>query len=636
MGTCSSSTNLYEVLEVEPRASQSALRKAYLRRVQQVHPDRLDPDLQPREWARANEELKRLNAAYSLLSNANLRKQYDADWARDHAPASQSRETRSGQTQQRRQRNPVFDLSVLKPGNFSFSVLPVEVQSILLERQSRGSEMHQFKLSLKPFRWPAAIFPGALVWFAYFFLSGGFSSRTGFLALSFVLISVVVLAACGITAGFWIDAWRSPLKRYFYMTPLYFIFTGVHSVSFWPLHTLLDFSVSHTTDTGHTVHVRLKFPSHTKRLVISGLALAEQFEHTLRLYRDELRTALYSNIAHFHIHNDFSSVSQLSRPHSRLRTYSIPLVAMLIFICMGVAGLMFIPGFSAHAKSSSQPSISVDGPGNTSSSLTSRYSQPGLSSPLYKSPTRSSFQAKSRATTSRSKPSVQYEPLPLPPTGQVQLFVNRPAIAPFAIHGGTGVNYFIKLISTSSRRTVMSVFVRSGTTVEVDVPLGNYELRYASGETWYGHKHLFGQDTAYSKADELVFVHPVRPHPSGPFLDTLSCLRGKTFPCHISVQTSSDIFLCQAWGGVRNPTSFRTLESTESRGSENAIQDISFLTDYRPRPRSWLMGRPSFSFCQGEKGRRSTEGNCRDSPHRVRPQFSMQPVWRIEIVGVRP
>lgn len=53
----------------------------------------------------------------------------------------------------------------------------------------------------------------------------------------------------------------------------------------------------------------------------------------------------------------------------------------------------------------------------------------------------------------------------------------------------------------------MTIFVRSGSTVKVEVPLGAYELRYASGETWYGYQYRFGQDTAYSKADKIFDFH---------------------------------------------------------------------------------------------------------------------------------
>ena len=36
--------------------------------------------------------------------------------------------------------------------------------------------------------------------------------------------------------------------------------------------------------------------------------------------------------------------------------------------------------------------------------------------------------------------------------------------------------------------------------MEVDVPLGTYTVKYASGGKWYGYKHLFGPNASYSKA----------------------------------------------------------------------------------------------------------------------------------------
>ena len=46
------------------------------------------------------------------------------------------------------------------------------------------------------------------------------------------------------------------------------------------------------------------------------------------------------------------------------------------------------------------------------------------------------------------------------------------------------------------------MYVRGGTTVEVEVPLGSYAIRYATGPIWYGYDYLFGPETAYAEADE--------------------------------------------------------------------------------------------------------------------------------------
>jgi hypothetical protein len=51
----------------------------------------------------------------------------------------------------------------------------------------------------------------------------------------------------------------------------------------------------------------------------------------------------------------------------------------------------------------------------------------------------------------------------------------------------------------------MTIFVHGGTTVNVDVPLGVFEVRYASGTNWFGYGDLFGPKpyTVYSKADRF-------------------------------------------------------------------------------------------------------------------------------------
>lgn len=39
---------------------------------------------------------------------------------------------------------------------------------------------------------------------------------------------------------------------------------------------------------------------------------------------------------------------------------------------------------------------------------------------------------------------------------------------------------------------------------ETLMPLQNYEMRYASGGLWYGESALFGEETDYFRADEVL------------------------------------------------------------------------------------------------------------------------------------
>lgn len=91
---------------------------------------------------------------------------------------------------------------------------------------------------------------------------------------------------------------------------------------------------------------------------------------------------------------------------------------------------------------------------------------------------------------------------PLPPHGDVTRLTTEEPIAPLEIRSAPGSYYLVKLSDSRSGRDVLSVFVHGGQTASVDVPLGSYNIKYASGDRWYGTTHLFGPDTAYSKADK--------------------------------------------------------------------------------------------------------------------------------------
>ncbi|HEX7770993.1 MAG TPA: J domain-containing protein, partial [Pyrinomonadaceae bacterium] len=69
--------NYYDLLGIDPDATDEELRSAYYIRARVIHPDRFDPHSQKREWQKANEMLAELNEAYSVLRDATKRLQYD-------------------------------------------------------------------------------------------------------------------------------------------------------------------------------------------------------------------------------------------------------------------------------------------------------------------------------------------------------------------------------------------------------------------------------------------------------------------------------------------------------------------------------------------------------------------------------
>lgn len=78
----------------------------------------------------------------------------------------------------------------------------------------------------------------------------------------------------------------------------------------------------------------------------------------------------------------------------------------------------------------------------------------------------------------------------------------RRLLAPFEIVTKPGQDYYVKLVELPRDLDAVGIYVRGGQRVDVLVPLGSYELRSASGETWYGLKDRFGPNTAYAKAWE--------------------------------------------------------------------------------------------------------------------------------------
>lgn len=112
-------------------------------------------------------------------------------------------------------------------------------------------------------------------------------------------------------------------------------------------------------------------------------------------------------------------------------------------------------------------------------------------------PTRSS----SSYTSPPPRPVFTEPEQPLPPHGKITWYSVGDPVAPLEIRSSRGSHYVVKLSDYYSGRSVLSVFVHGGSTVNLDVPLGTYKIKYASGDTWYGPDHLFGPDTSYSKAD---------------------------------------------------------------------------------------------------------------------------------------
>jgi hypothetical protein len=87
--------------------------------------------------------------------------------------------------------------------------------------------------------------------------------------------------------------------------------------------------------------------------------------------------------------------------------------------------------------------------------------------------------------------------VPLPATKILKGPVGQ-SLAPFRIVArDANRHYYVKVVRPGTGSVVVAAFVRGGETLNAQVPLGFYMLRYASGREWYGPEHLFGPETAY-------------------------------------------------------------------------------------------------------------------------------------------
>lgn len=76
-------------------------------------------------------------------------------------------------------------------------------------------------------------------------------------------------------------------------------------------------------------------------------------------------------------------------------------------------------------------------------------------------------------------------------------------VAPLTVKTSGNDAYYVKLVSLDNPTYYLTFFIRPGDTVEYLAPLGDFELRYASGTTWYGAEDLFGSNTAYTKSENV-------------------------------------------------------------------------------------------------------------------------------------
>ena len=109
-----------------------------------------------------------------------------------------------------------------------------------------------------------------------------------------------------------------------------------------------------------------------------------------------------------------------------------------------------------------------------------------------------------KTATSQPAPAFSQPPQQLPQTGDnTASFINGAAPLTIKTSPSGGYHYFVKIVNATNHQELGSYFIRSGEILQVQVPVGTYEIKYSSGKQWYGIDYLFGPETKYNKADSL-------------------------------------------------------------------------------------------------------------------------------------
>jgi hypothetical protein len=103
------------------------------------------------------------------------------------------------------------------------------------------------------------------------------------------------------------------------------------------------------------------------------------------------------------------------------------------------------------------------------------------------------------------KSKVQAVEYPMPQSTYFIAYPRHKCDSVLAINTAKGASYVIKLVDVQNEEDFLTYFLPGGVRREIDVPSGDFELRYTCGTRWYGVEKLFGPNAAYVKADCVFY-----------------------------------------------------------------------------------------------------------------------------------
>ncbi|MEW5773045.1 MAG: J domain-containing protein [Thermodesulfobacteriota bacterium] len=495
--------NHYQVLGIHPKASLTEIRDAYLLRMKVVHPDRFDPNIQHDEWLQANEMLKELNEAYAVLKDDKLRHEYNKtlkphNYENHDDDKQNTNHKRSSSTK----------LGKLISGKANFKDLPKSASIALLQRQNGEiKDQYQYKIagkaraligmSMMPLWCIYAIYNAALDKFRW-------EIETWFWYLLFSCVFLFIFTK----SGSFINRWNaSNLKCYIYATRLYIIKTWLDDVYYYPLWEIKNIKTTHNYRNGFHVSsdVNFIFNSGEETISFSKKKSAEDFIECINLFnRTIFEKKMNNDMRYFYQNDDFRDVEKDEFDLTNQNNY--------IKINMIKGGLLLaIALYLAFTFNSNKNNHLITKP--LPPHTKKEYSN-------YSIPPTNTLQSVDTKGADKIEPSTQYNKptqinaptvpqKPFPNHGTIKKLTKNKNIAPLEIITNPidTEYYYIKLVDFKSNTGVLNIYLHPGKSFKTDVPLGSYKIKYATGLTWYGEKHLFGSETKCSAAlEQFDFV----------------------------------------------------------------------------------------------------------------------------------
>ena len=90
----------------------------------------------------------------------------------------------------------------------------------------------------------------------------------------------------------------------------------------------------------------------------------------------------------------------------------------------------------------------------------------------------------------------------VPENGQIFDLPRRGLTAPFCVWTSKKGGYYFTLVSRQTGAVEMSFYVHGGENIQIPVPVGEYDVYYASGTEWVSKESLFGPNTEYYSVKE--------------------------------------------------------------------------------------------------------------------------------------